>query len=190
MGSRLASPFGTPSTKKAAGSPLSDAMQKANKAGSGANKSVKKSADDRSGKAYWESSSPTSGRMSTNSNSSNFSSCSHLQGHPKFNELMAGFPDFTQILERKIEARSSDKRKALAEQQALILQLKEAVSHLITKRDQLLEIVCTNEDVQWHQEEAFRARYSQAAQDAEERFQQMLVDRDDKVVVFVPRFDH
>ena len=88
---------------------------------------------------------------------------------------MRDFPEFIPLLNKKIEASATDKKKALAEQQGLILHLKEAVTQLIAKNDQLLELVCANDDVQWQQEDAFRARLSQAADEAEERYQQLLI---------------
>ena len=206
MGSRLAFGVSTTPSKAAkasdaaASAPFCDASQKANRPSRGKGRSSKK-AEDSGGSAsrpYWDPdssvASAASDRLSTASNVSNMSSesCrvtrsrakiakSHLQGHPKYNELMGSFPDFTQILNVKIEAGRSEKSKALAEQQGLILQLKEAVAQLTTKRDQLLEIVCSHDDVQWQQEEAFRSRLHLASDEAEERYQKILADRDNKI---------
>ena len=201
MGSRLAFGGGSATPSKSAkkaqapGEPLSDASNRirpkpaANAGGPGGSSS--------GGTSHWDprlssssAASASSDRLSTASSASEVGrvtrsrakiAMSHLQGHPKYNELMGGFPDFSQILSVKIEAKRSDKGKALAEQQGLILQLKEAVSQLTSKRDQLLEIVCTHDDVQWQQEEAFRSRLSAASDEAEERYQKILADRDGKV---------
>ena len=164
------------------GKPLADASNKANSAAG------KKPEPAVVSQHYWDrtscaSSDADSSRLSNSSTTSTPSLCAakslgrareKLQGHPKYNELMNDFPEFIPLLNKKIEASATDKKKALAEQQGLILHLKEAVTQLIAKNDQLLELVCANDDVQWQQEDAFRARLSQAADEAEERYQKLM----------------
>ena len=172
----------TPSKKATASpraskkSPFGDASQRANRTPSKGD-SPKMKADGAS-KPYYDD------RGDRLSSVSNLSGCSNvditrLQGHPRFAELMSGCPEVAPMLERKIPVVGRfGQGKALAEQQALIAQLKGAVAQLVAKRDQLLEIVCTHEDVQWQSEEAFRLRLSDQEEAAEARYQKIIADRD------------
>ena len=165
----------TPS-KASKKSPFGDASQRANRTPSKGD-SPKMKADGAS-KPYYDD------RGDRLSSVSNLSGCSNvditrLQGHPRFAELMSGCPEVAPMLERKIPVVGRfGQGKALAEQQALIAQLKGAVAQLVAKRDQLVEIVCTHEDVQWQSEEAFRLRLSDQEEAAEARYQKIIADRD------------